>query len=98
MQQPWTSRHALRTKGRSRTSIQLLERVAELDPDDQYGLSMMGWLAFLDSDFQRAADFYRRADEIEPFSTKINQLWGASLARLGQFKLSRNAFESCSSG
>ncbi len=68
-------------------AIKFLERVAELDPDDQYGLSMMGWLAFLDSDFERAASFYERADKIEPFSTKINQLWGASLARLGRLDL-----------
>ncbi|MDX1928585.1 MAG: tetratricopeptide repeat protein [Pirellulaceae bacterium] len=61
-----------------------LSKVAELDPDDQYGLSMLGWLAFLDSDFKRAAEYYEQADAIEPFSSKINFLWGSSLARLGR--------------
>lgn len=62
-----------------------LHRVADIDPDDQYGLSMLGWLAYLDSDFSKAANYYQQADAIEPFSTKINHLWGASLARIGRF-------------
>jgi len=65
-------------------AVEYLSRVVDLDPDDQYGLSMLGWLAYIDSDFSQAADYYQQADSIEPFSTKINYLWGASLAWIGR--------------
>jgi tetratricopeptide (TPR) repeat protein len=65
-------------------AISYLNQVAELDPDDQYGLSMLGWLSYLDKDFFRAAEYYEQADAIEPYSSKINLLWGLSLARQGR--------------
>ncbi len=58
-----------------------LRRVAEVDPDDQYGWSMLAWLAYLDGDFQQAAEFYEKANAIEPFNSKVNRLWGSSLLK-----------------
>lgn len=69
-------------QGDREKAVDYLTQVAELDPDDPYGLSMLGWLSYLDSDFEKAAGYYERADAIEPYSTKINFLWGSSLARL----------------
>lgn len=71
-------------QGDREKAVSYLNQVAELDPDDQYGLSMLGWLSYLDSDFEKAADYYQRADAIEPYSSKINFLWGSSLARTGR--------------
>ena len=71
-------------RGDREKAVNYLKQVAEIDPDDQYGLSMLGWLSYLDSDFEKAVGYYERADAIEPYSSKINFLWGASLARLGR--------------
>ena len=70
--------------GEREKAVSYLKQVAELDPDDQYGLSMLGWLSYLDKNFEDAAEYYRRADAIEPYSSKINFLWGSSLARIGR--------------
>ncbi len=63
----------------------LLAKANELEPDDQYGWSMLAWFAMLDKDYPRAAELYRQADLLEPFNSKIQSLWGEALARAGNF-------------
>ena len=43
---------------------------------------MLGWLAYLDGKGQEAADLFRRADEVRPFTAEINYRWGLSLLLL----------------
>src|SRR5262249_24553434 len=47
--------------------------VAQNDPDDPYGESMLGWLAYLGGQHETALTHYRRAEELEPWNSK-NQL------------------------
>lgn len=61
-----------------------LRKSIELDPDDQYGLSMLARLAFVESKFDEAAEFYRQADIVEPYNAKIQSLWGQSLLKVGR--------------
>ncbi|MCC6510817.1 MAG: tetratricopeptide repeat protein [Pirellulaceae bacterium] len=62
----------------------LLKQCSEMDPDEQYGLSLLAWLALNDQRFAEAAQYYAAADEREPFNSKLNYLWGLSLVRSGQ--------------
>ncbi len=64
---------------------QRLGKVVEIDPDEQYGLSMLAWFALLEKDYTTAAKLYEQADAIEPFNAKILFLWGEALARNGNF-------------
>ncbi len=61
-----------------------LSRVAEVDPDDQYGLSMMAWNSLNIGEFARAVELYERADAIEPYNSKLNGLWGIALIKDGR--------------
>jgi tetratricopeptide (TPR) repeat protein len=71
--------------GRRDLAVKQLEAVARDDPDNGSGLAMLGWLAYLDDRPAEAADFYRRADQVEPFDAKTNYHWGLSLLRLGRW-------------
>src|SRR5262249_60480077 len=62
-----------------------LREVARCDPDDPYGYSMLGWLAYLKDRAADAAEAYRRADEIQPFDAQINYQRGLALAKLGDW-------------
>jgi tetratricopeptide (TPR) repeat protein len=63
-------------------AVEHLRAVAEHDPDDPYGYNMLGWLAYLDGKGTEAAELFRRADEIQPFTAEINYRWGLSLLAL----------------
>jgi tetratricopeptide (TPR) repeat protein len=67
------------TTGRIEKAIEHLEAVARHDPDNAAGLGMLGWLAFLSGRSKESAEFYRRADEIEPFDARINYPWALAL-------------------
>ncbi len=71
-------------RGERELAERLLASVSEHDIDDQYGLSMLAWLAMLDKDYSKATKYYEQADYLEPFNTKIHQLWGEALARGGK--------------
>lgn len=64
----------------------MLAKVLELDPDEQYGVSMLAWFAMLDKDYVSAAKLYEQADSIEPYNAKIHYLWAEALGRLGRFQ------------
>jgi tetratricopeptide (TPR) repeat protein len=73
--------HAL--AGQNEQAVEQLRLVAQYDPDDPYGYSMLGWLAYLQDKPAEAVEAYRRADEIEPFDAKINYHMGLAQAKLG---------------
>ena len=58
-----------------------LRAVARSDPDDPYGYNMLGWLAYTDG-AAAAADYFREADELHPFTAQINYRWGLALLTL----------------
>lgn len=78
--------------GQKERAIKHLNAVALHDPDNASGLAMLGWLAYLDGQSADAADFYRRAEEIEPYDAKINYHWGLALARDGHWPEAADRF------
>src|SRR5262245_33473953 len=71
--------------GQRQRAVKHLQAVATFDPDDPYGMALLGWLAYLDDRAEEAAAAYRQADEISPFIAKINYPWSLSLAKLGRW-------------
>ena len=57
--------------GRTKLAYQELKKAAEQDPDDPYAMSMLGWLHYLDQQFDESEEYYRRALEIDPRNAKI---------------------------
>jgi tetratricopeptide (TPR) repeat protein len=71
--------------GQRELAVRHLKAVAECDPNDPYGWSMLGWLAYLQDRPEEALDYYRGAEEIEPYNAKINYHAGLALAKLGRW-------------
>jgi tetratricopeptide (TPR) repeat protein len=78
--------------GKNEAAQEHLGAVAPYDPDDAYGYTMLGWLAYLQGRADDAVDAYRRADEIEPFNAKINYHWGLALAQLARWAEASECF------
>ncbi|MCI0377567.1 MAG: tetratricopeptide repeat protein [Gemmataceae bacterium] len=78
--------------GQNDRALEQLQEVVKSDPDDAYGLNMLGWLAYLGGDGAGAAQAFRRADEIQPYSAEINYRWGLSLLLLGSWKEAETHF------
>jgi tetratricopeptide (TPR) repeat protein len=78
--------------GQSKLAVKHLRAVAQHDPDDPYGLMMLGWLAYLQGNAEEALELYRRADEIEPFNAKTHYHWGLALVKLGRWAEAGSAF------
>ncbi len=72
--------------GRRDLAVRHLREVARHDPDDSYGLMMLGWMAYLEGRAADAVEDYRRADEIEPRNAKTHYHWGLALAQLGRWE------------
>jgi tetratricopeptide (TPR) repeat protein len=78
--------------GRPDLAFPQLQAVAEDDPDDAYGYTMRGWLAYLQDRAEDAVEAYRRADAIEPFNTEIQYHWGLALVNLGRLPEAADCF------
>ncbi|MFL5241723.1 MAG: tetratricopeptide repeat protein [Gemmataceae bacterium] len=72
--------------GQNDRAIEHLKAVVQYDPDDDYGYSMIGWLAFLQGKWEQAAEAYRQADDIQPYNAKINYHRGMALSHLGRLE------------
>jgi tetratricopeptide (TPR) repeat protein len=70
--------------GQRALALEHLKAAARYDPDDPYGDSMLGWLAYLDGRTEDADAAYRRADEVEPFNAPISYRWGLVLLQRGR--------------
>jgi tetratricopeptide (TPR) repeat protein len=68
--------------GKKRLARDHLADAARYDRDDPYPPAMLGWLAYLDGHYEEALEQYRHAEEVEPYSAKINWQIGLALARL----------------
>jgi tetratricopeptide (TPR) repeat protein len=73
-------------RGERELANDLLSSVTQLNPDDQYGISMLAWLAMLERNYARASELYAQADSIEPYNAMIQFRWGESLAKAGEFE------------
>jgi predicted CXXCH cytochrome family protein len=71
--------------GQGELAARHLKTVAENDPNNSYGWSMLGWLAYLQDQPEEALDYYRRAEEIEPYNAKLNYHMGLALTKLGRW-------------
>lgn len=79
--------------GQEEKAVKHLEAVARHDPDNASGLAMLGWLAYLQDRPADAADFYQKANDIEPRDKKINYHWGLSLLKLGRWADAKARFQ-----
>ncbi len=61
-----------------------LQAVERHDPNDQYGESMLGWLAYLGGRWEESRQHYQHADEITPFNAKINYQLAMTLTKLNR--------------
>ena len=71
--------------GKKELALAHLRKSADLDPDSPYGLSMLGWMAYLEGDAEASLEYYRQADAIEPQSAKIKHHLGLALGRLARW-------------
>ncbi len=71
--------------GEKQLALSHLESAAALDRDEPYSPAMLGWLMYLDGKPERALEFYRQADDVEPYSAKINHQMGLAFAKLGRW-------------
>lgn len=69
-----------------------LEAVARHDPNDGSGLIVLGELADLGGRHDQAVEYYRRAEQIEPFDAPINYRWGLALLKLGRWAEAADRF------
>ena len=69
------------TLGQRDRAVTHLNAVRQHDPDDAYGEVMLGWLEYLDGQYQSASEHYRIADEVEPYRAKLHYQWGLALMK-----------------
>ncbi|RMF42471.1 MAG: tetratricopeptide repeat protein [Planctomycetota bacterium] len=74
-------------------AVELWQKCGQLNPDEQYGVSMQAWAALQRGDPQRAAQLYAVANEIEPFNSKLNTLWAQALIASGNLDQARQRLE-----
>lgn len=61
-----------------------LRKSVALDQEDQYGVSMLARLAFVQGRFEESVTYYEQADAIEPYNAKLHMLWANSLLKCGR--------------
>jgi tetratricopeptide (TPR) repeat protein len=70
-----------------------LEQAVQDDEDEPYAFAMLGWLAYLDGRFDEALQHYRRAEEVEPYSGKINHQMGLAYLKLKRWSDAADRFK-----
>ncbi len=71
--------------GQETQAVESLKAAAAYDPDDPYGNSMLGWLAYIGGRPEEALDYYRRALDAEPSNAKIRYQMGLAMSRLNRW-------------
>jgi tetratricopeptide (TPR) repeat protein len=79
--------------GQKEKAREHLEAVAQFDPDEPYGESMLGWLSYLDGQHAAALEHYRKAEEMEPRNIKVKYNTGLAHLGLSQWQAAAAAFE-----
>ncbi len=70
-----------------------LEQATRDDENEPYAFAMLGWLAYLDGRFDEALQHYRRAEEVEPYSGKINHQMGLAYLKLKRWSEAADRFK-----
>jgi tetratricopeptide (TPR) repeat protein len=70
--------------GEKQLAIKHLRLAESHDPNEPYAPAMLGWLAYLDEDYDMALEHYARAEAIEPYSAMINARMGVALVKAGR--------------
>ncbi|GIX00316.1 MAG: hypothetical protein KatS3mg111_3648 [Pirellulaceae bacterium] len=70
-------------QGDRQRAIALWRKCSDLNPDEQYGVSMQAWEAWTRGDAHQAAALYEAADAIEPFNSQLNTKWARALIAIG---------------
>ena len=65
-------------------STEHLAAVAKHDPNNAYGIAMLGWMQFLNGKAEEALESFRQANEIEPHNAKIHFQMALAWGRLSQ--------------
>ena len=71
-------------KGRTNEALEHWGSVVKHDPDDAYGEGMVGWHWYLQNQPEKALTALTRADEIEPFSFRVNFNLALTLLKLNR--------------
>lgn len=71
--------------GELEEGMQHLQRVAELDPDDGYGLALLGYIELTRGNPSAAKAHYDQAAEIDPYNAKLEFYRGVVRMQLGEF-------------
>lgn len=77
-----------RTRG-----IQSLRMATELDPNDSYSFGMLGWLAYLDGQFDEALRWFTQASERDARGPKVHYQLGLTLVALEKRDDARKVFQ-----
>jgi len=78
--------------GNKKKAQEHLEAVARFDPNEPYGESMLGWLAYLDNKHDEAVQHYLLAEEMEPRNSKVKYNRGLALLGLQRWEEAGSAF------
>ena len=79
--------------GQMPKAVEHLKAVSKHDPNDVFGVSMLGWLAYLGGRDEEAIEYYSQAEAIEPREAKLKYHMGLVLARLKRLPEARNKFK-----
>ena len=71
-------------KERNTDALEQWGDVLKYDPDNAYGEGMIGWYWYLQDEPEKALAALTHADEIEPYSFRINFNLGLTLVKLGR--------------
>jgi tetratricopeptide (TPR) repeat protein len=71
--------------GEKMLARQHLQTAVECDPDEPYAPAMLGWLAFLDRQYEQSLQWYEKADRVEPYSFQIHFQMGLALGHLDRW-------------
>jgi Flp pilus assembly protein TadD len=66
------------------SAINMLEKAYAIESDDPYIIDSIGWAYYLLADYKKAEKYLRRAVELMPDDSIVNDHYGDSLWRLGQ--------------
>lgn len=79
--------------GQKNEATRHLLAVSEHDPDDAYGLNLLGWLAHLEGSYQKAIDYYTQAELLLPYASQLPFRKGLSLLGMGKNAEARDEFK-----
>jgi len=78
--------------GRRDEAITHLQAVAQCDPNDSHGVTMLASMAYIDGRLEEAAALCAKAQEIEPGHARNHYIWGQALMKLERWEAAAEQF------